>query len=409
MKLSLSSLALRNLKRKRFRSITIMLSVMLAVCLVFSATTVLESVKRSLDLGLSRLGADILVVPQGQDTKGRSVILAGEPAAFYMDDSVFGKVAAVPGVRKAAPQLYMQSMMLSCCGSPNALLVGYDPAHDFTLEPWMRLGGKVTVWKGTENDPPLMLGSRLRVLTNKEAVFYGKQFRVGSVLDPLGMGLVDFGIFMTMDAARDMVKLSQTRSKKPLAIRPDQISSVLVAVEAGADVRSVAKTIESSVSGVKAVSTRDMISSVRRDVEGSLFSVTAAGIACWIMTLFLMGVVFAMIVNERQRELGLLRAMGATGAHTLRLIVYEAAILTSAGGLAGVAAGSILIVSFKTMISKMLGKLVMLWPSPVYIGLIGLGCVLLAVVSGSVAAALPALRTYRKEPYDAIRQGSNGQ
>jgi putative ABC transport system permease protein len=43
------------------------------------------------------------------------------------------------------------------------------------------------------------------------------------------------------------------------------------------------------------------------------------GIISWAMTLFLMGLVFAMIVNERQRELGLLRALGATRKKLIRL------------------------------------------------------------------------------------------
>jgi putative ABC transport system permease protein len=182
----------------------------------------------------------------------------------------------------------------------------------------------------------------------------------------------------------------------------------MVKAASGSDIKAMAGKIEASFKGVKAIRTNDMISSVKREIEASLWSVMAAGIACWAMTIMLIGLVFAMSVNERQRELGLIRAMGATRFHTLRLILMEASIICGAGGFAGVSIGLGTIVTFKRLITHSLGNITFLWPSPVTIASIGAACILVMSVSGALAALVPALRSCRKEPYDAIRQGGNG-
>ena len=78
--------------------------------------------------------------------------------------------------------------------------------------------------------------------------------------------------------------------------------------------------------------------------------------------LLIMAFAFTMIVNERRRELGLLRAMGATRAHITSLILTEAASLSFAGGLAGIILGFILLLSLKGTLLHLL-KLPYLFPS----------------------------------------------
>ena len=62
-KLGLIYLATSNIKRKLFRTVSIVLSVAVVAGTLFSATMVIYSVKRSINIGTERLGADVLVVP----------------------------------------------------------------------------------------------------------------------------------------------------------------------------------------------------------------------------------------------------------------------------------------------------------------------------------------------------------
>jgi putative ABC transport system permease protein len=401
MKISLHRIALKNLRRKLFRSISIMLAAALATGLIFSSSAVLESVGKSLDLGAARLGADIIVVPEGYEANSRSVLIGGEPANYYMDTDTLSEIKSVKGVDKASPQLFLTSAVLACCSMPTVLLVGYDPATDFTVTPWIRYKHEVA----KEEVASVVVGANtLYAVEGAYLSFYGKKFRIGNSIHPTGMRFLDYSIFMTMDAARDMIETSKTKSDQPLQVRADQISSVLVMTAGGGDISEIARSIEMNVPGTRAIAARDLVASVRRDVKGSLWSVTAAGIAAWLMTVLLSGIIFFMIVNERERELGLMRAMGATRAHVFRLLVSEALLLAGIGGSLGIIAGWIALNGFEKSITSSLGNIPLLWPSPLFIWLVGLACVLAMLLSGAAATMYPALRICRKEPYEAIRR-----
>ncbi len=136
-RLGLLYLAAQNLKRKPFRSIVTVAIVAIAAGTLFSATLLISSVQRSLKVGMERLGADILVVPEGSQETGESALITGAPTSFYIDRSVLDQVEAVPGVAQASPQLFIESLISSSCCTGHVQLVGYDPATDFVVKPWL--------------------------------------------------------------------------------------------------------------------------------------------------------------------------------------------------------------------------------------------------------------------------------
>ncbi len=223
-------------------------------------------------------------------------------------------------------------------------------------------------------------------------------------MEPTGMKFFDQSVFMTMDAAYDMAANSKTKSLQPLTLDKDKISAVLVQVQEGMTPERVAIRIEHDIDGVKAIASDEVISTVRRQLGGLLKGILAISAVLWGLALLMMGFAFYMIVNERQRELGLLRAMGAKKSHVFALIIAEAVIISVAGGLIGMAIGSTLILSFKKLIMHSL-KLPYLLPSPgVLIELIT-GAVLFSIITGLLSSLLPAVSASRMEPYEAIRKG----
>jgi putative ABC transport system permease protein len=119
--------------------------------------------------------------------------------------------------------------------------------------------------------------------------------------------------------------------------------------------------------------------------------------------LLIMAFAFSMIVNERRREIGLLRAMGANRFQLTSVLLTEAGILATAGGLAGVLLGFGILVSFKDLMLHHL-RLPYLFPEPVELATLTAAALLIALGTGLLAALLPALSAVRTEPYDAIRR-----
>jgi putative ABC transport system permease protein len=191
---------------------------------------------------------------------------------------------------------------------------------------------------------------------------------------------------------------------QPLEVEKDQVSAVLVQVQDGFTPERVAIRIEHAVDSVKAIASDEVTSTVRRQLGGLLKGILIISGVLWVLALLMTGFAFYMIVNERQRELGLLRAMGSTKGQVFRLIVTEAVILSVAGGLTGIAAGGAILFALKGIIVQSL-RLPYLLPSvPVLAELIA-GALVFSVVTGLLASVLPAYFASSMEPYDAIRKG----
>jgi len=109
-----------------------------------------------------------------------------------------------------------------------------------------------------------------------------------------------------------------------------------------------------------------------------------------------------MIVNERRREIGLLRAMGANRLHIAQIILTEASLLSVSGGAVGIALGFALLISFKNLMLHYL-KLPYLFPTTAELVLLTVGALAFSLVTGLLAALLPSISVIRSEPYEAIR------
>jgi lipoprotein-releasing system permease protein len=105
--------------------------------------------------------------------------------------------------------------------------------------------------------------------------------------------------------------------------------------------------------------------------------------------------VLAVSVVQRTREIGILRAMGATRGRILSVFLMEGAAVGFAGSAVGAAAGAGLVWVFNTYGPA-------LFYVPVALSLV-VEAVVLATLAGVAAAAMPALRAARLDPVVAIR------
>ena len=398
-RLNLPYIILQNLQRKPYRTLAIALCVMIATGTLFAATLTMRGVQNSLDIGLARLGADLIVVPRGQQVSAQEAFIAGQPTSFYMDQRVEQEIAGAPGVARATAQVFVQTLTNASCCVGEFFLVSFDPRSDFTISPWLttHLGGR------TLQSNEIIVGDRILLRVDDTVLFYGTPFKVVGVLEPTGMGL-DRTVFVPIEGLRQMIAASPQRAEKPLTIAPNQISAVLVKAQPGTSPTKLAEAIENKVAGVQAITTLQMILAVGQQFTGLVGIILAVTASLWLMSLITIALVFTLIVNERQRELALLRAMGARQGFVFRLIVGEATLLTGLAGASGLALSGILLVSFQRLLEQKLRIPLLLPAMPEAIGLIA-GLLGLALLSGAIASLQPAFRISRLEPYEAIRQG----
>src|SRR5262249_2793618 len=105
------------------------------------------------------------------------------------------------------------------------------------------------------------------------------------------------------------------------------------------------------------------------------------------------------------REVGLLRAMGGQPNQIMTIILAEAAIVTSLGGVAGLVFGTTLLLIFARSLGFYFGLLGVpfSWPPPNVLQGSAAVAVLFSAALGLIGAFLPAWRMRRLDPYTLIQ------
>ena len=131
-------------------------------------------------------------------------------------------------------------------------------------------------------------------------------------------------------------------------------------------------------------------------------SVSTALIRGVVMVVVVLGIASVLVVSvvQKRREIGILRAMGATQRQVLRIFLLQGAIVGALGSALGVLLALALIWAFTTFVRGTDGL-------PLFAIVLSLSLALrialLATVCGVLAAVAPALRAARLDPAQAIR------
>ena len=396
--LGLLQISTQNLRRRLFRTLAVAACFGLITGTLFSESLISGGVQRSLQVGINRLGADLLVVPFGEEIPIQTSLLMGQPTSFTMNRSIQKQIAAIPGVERTSVQLFIASLQKASCCSGFFQLIAFEPETDFTITPWL----KKALNRPLGSDE-IIVGSKIFTPVGDELSFYGHKFVVAGRLESTGLGL-DAAIFLSIDTAYVMAAESKTKAEQPLEIGPDQISAVLVKVSSDTFPDVVGSRVKRTIEGVSVVISAQLVKSVEKQLSTLMKSMMLVTGAFWAASTLLVGTIFSMTTNERRREIGLLRAMGATGTFISKMVLTEATLLTLLGGIFGVIGGGVAMFSFSLLISTAL-DVPYLWPTLAQVAQMVATSIIVAILTGLLASLFPAIVGGRMEPLNAIRSG----
>jgi putative ABC transport system permease protein len=392
-------LLVRNLKNHPYRNIATIFAFAFIAATLFSSQYLMNGAQASLDTGMSRMGADILVVPEEYAAAGQTVILSGQPSSFFFEDVNYEKISRIPGVAKASRQIYIATLFASCCAAP-LQMIAIDPEKDFTIGTWLKENPGVKLGKDD-----MIIGSAVIQNVGNDLLFYGHTFHVVGILEQTGMG-VDNSVFIRFDDAYVMADESELKAVKKLTIPPGMVSSVLIKVDPGTSAADVAREIQDQVPGTKTITPNGLLNTVsgqlgavRRLLQGTTLAVT-------IVSIPLLGFISAMVAHERRKDVAILQTLGATKAFVMRLMLAESFSIALIGGLIGMVTSAIVLVFFQDFIATSL-KIPFIIPSPFAILVDGGTALFLCAGIGGIASLYPAILINRSEPYETIRKGES--
>lgn len=367
---------------------------------LLTTTLMAKGQEHSLNVGLERLGSDITIVPIEKRSEAEAAFLLGEPVSdAWMPEENLDKVARLEGVEQVSPQLYLQSLTgAACCAAWELFIIAIDPETDFTVQPWLKEKLNKPLGFGE------LVGGQFVFVPEATGVLmlYGVDLDLIANLEPTGTGL-DQTAFISFETAQFMARESITKAMMPLEIPEGKISAIQVKVQPGYSVDDVATHIAQEISGIYTITSLGITRTVQHQTAGLFRALWTTMIIIWAVASLLMGLVFFMMVNERRREIGTLRALGASRKFIFRLFLTESAILALGGGIAGVVVATMFVRFFGQFLTLTTEAPLLMPPLVSLLGFV-FACLALALVVAMPALVYPAIRASRIDPAEAMRE-----
>lgn len=413
-------LSTNSLSHRGLRSWLTILGIVIGVAAVVAILSMGAGMQQAISSQLGGLGADIISVSSGSSrafnfggpgANERAAILSSVmstsanltekdvqviksvPGVQYVDGIVSGRVSVtylaqsttlqVQGVDPPAWSKMTASTLESgrflVPGDTNSVVIGYSIANEMFREP---------------------------LPINTQIAIGGKSFKVVGILAQSGgFGGSDNTVIMPVDAARTVVT----------DVLSGQFSSIQAKVADASTANQTATAVESRLllSHHVTENTKDFTVTSAAAMQATVSSVMGtmdlflAGIAAVSLLVGAIGIANTMFMSvlERTRQIGTLKALGATNFEVMKLFILESAMIGFIGGLLGIFGGFIASGVVSELGVRMLAaggrggisSITVITPELVAFAL----C--FSILIGVVAGFLPARRATKLEPVEALR------
>ncbi|UCD09362.1 MAG: ABC transporter permease [Dehalococcoidales bacterium] len=394
--MKLYHLVFKDILRRKKRVSYATLGVVIAAMTVVSILTIANAGEARIYAQLEKYGANLNVIPAisnvetslGDLSMGALAVgdnYIAEDKLVQLREITDGEIKKALDIKDdafiatIAPKLYVSTEVKNT----SLLAVGIDPREERVIKTWWR------VQEGTyiEESNHAVIGAQtaelLGLRTGERVTLNNREFVITGILEETGSA-DDFQVFVpiqTLQAAFD---------------KNGVISSVDIrALCNGCPVELIADSINQNVTGVRALAVKQVAETEMGMMEKmNNLMLALAGIT---LIIGIFGVVNTMMtsVYERIKDIGIMRAVGASRIQIIRTFIYEAIVIGIIGGIVGYLTG--------TLAAYLIGPLVFEGTSisiiPIYLPL----SLLLAVIVAVISTTYPAFRATTIKVSDSFR------
>ncbi len=223
-----------------------------------------------------------------------------------------------------------------------------------------------------------------------------KQFLVVGIMDKT-LTAPDSSVYMSLSDAQQIFVADLPEMIRGQIEAADLVTQFTVYPTPSTDPEQLATLINNTVGGVKASGPsyfQDQIASATKVLNAILYGVA-------IIALFVGGLsvinTMTMSVNERTREIGVRKAIGASDSQIVRQFLTEAGVIGLIGGVSGLFLGWIAALIANKLLEGQNLNLFLVTPR------LAIGSVAFAVILGLVSGLYPSLHAARLQPVTALR------
>jgi putative ABC transport system permease protein len=393
--MKLLSVAFKNLQRKKIRSFLTTSGVAIAVAVFVSLVGFNAGYQHSLTSDIDKMGYQILVTAKGCPYEAATLMLKGGGGLRYMEQSVYDKIIRDQRIDKITPQLVATEFDKDRQGGQGgiALYMGITRSY-LELKPWakFRSGG----WFSSEDADEAVIGY--------EAAEFEQRVPGDEIFVPnLNKVLKVVGIFERTGTQDDGVIFIPLKTAQRIFDLPERLTGIGIKLKDISDLAAFEESLYNEP-GIQVIS--------MAEVKGTIFNLVASArvmtssVAIIAIVIAVIGVIntILMSVFERTKEIGVMKAIGASRFDIFRIIWIETTLICVIGGIAGDGIALVATSAVEHILRQILpyapsGNLVLITPGLLASSFIG------AVVMGLAAGVYPALRASLMRPVEAIRLG----
>lgn len=297
------------------------------------------------------------------------------------DDSIRKelKIEDEGNIATIAPKLYVTTAVAGI----SMMVVGIEPQEEINVKTWWRIKeGKYL--EGTDEALAGAIAADLLKLHIGDTItLNGKPLSITGTLEETGAS-DDYQVFIPLETLQ--IIFGKTGLISSIDIR---------ALCNACPVEMIANEINQNITGIRAVAVKQVAASEMGMIEKiNHFMMALAGIT---LLIGLFGVINTMMtsVHERVKDIGIMRAVGASRNQIIRIFIYEAIIIGIMGGIFGYLAG--------TLLAYAIGPILFNGTAISYVPLYFPLSLALAVVLAIIATLYPAFQATRIKVADLFR------
>ncbi len=367
---------IRNLVRHKTRTLFTLFGIVIGIFAVTVMGSLTEYFNTMIEGGIRMAGTAITISAPG----GLHSLIT---------ESDLREVARVPGVKAVVPMLtarleaggsVQMGLAASVVGEPPELARYVNP--ELVRGRWLQRGDTFAAVAGWQvaRDKKLDLGSTL--------TWHDHTLSVIGIMQET-QTQPDFLVVIPIDVARHILE------------KPNYVGGAyaLPQNDTPAEASALARRIQAEVDTVKVQTLEESLDAVRADMAPfSAILVSGAVIAAIVGGLAVINTMM-MSVNERTREIGLKKAIGAGDGEIMREFLAEATFLGLVGGLLGFLLGLGLTAVLNSATAQAVGGVTIFLVTP-RLAVVAVG---FAVALGSIGGLYPAWSATRLDPVQALR------
>jgi len=384
--MTLKTIAFRNLLRRKGKAAFVLAGLAIGVATVVTVITLIEAVTADITHKLDQYGANILIVPKTESLTLSYGGLSLGGISFDMQEIRQTDLERIHAIKNAENVAAVGPMTLGAVqiAAKPVLLAGVDLQAARTLKPW---------WNVTGSFPK-----------EQEILFGADAARVfsaapGSCVEINGQSLAVAGVLESTGSQDDQLVFAPLATAQRLLGKEGKVSMVEVAALCTAcPIEDMVKQISEALPEANVMAVQQVVKSRMHSLEQ--FRALSYGISGVVILVGSLVVLVTMMasVRERTEEIGIFRAIGFRQRHIMQIIFLEAFVISLLAGafgyLIGLGATKIAVQFFATDHHGI---------AVPFNSSVAFGAFALAIITGLLASAYPALLAAKLDPNDALR------